>query len=476
MSQVISADVEALRAGISGRVLLPEDPGYDEARTVWNAEIDRRPAVIVRCASADDVSAAIRFARDRSLEIAVRGGAHSTPGNGVVDGGLQIDLRGINGVTVDPSARRAVVGGGATLGAVDAAAQAHGLAVPAGVVSHTGVAGLTLGGGMGWLTRRGGLSIDHLVAAEIVTADGRILQASQSENPDLFWAIRGGGGNFGVVTRFEFSLHEVGPFVQFAFLFWPLEDASAVLRLGEELNTTLPPESFTFMVAALNAPPAPFVPEEHRFRPGIVILMAGWGSPEEHAAVVSRVREQLPPLVEFVSPMPFVALQQLIDEANHFGLFAYDKAAYISELSEGAIAVLAEQMMQKTSPLSLLMLYRLDGAYSEVGEDETAFGGGRSPRYAVFILGITESPEALSRERQWVRSLWESLQPFALGSGSYVNGETEFQQDRVRNSYGPAKYERLAQIKAVYDPDNVFHMNANIPPAREPAGQATPAG
>jgi FAD/FMN-containing dehydrogenase len=476
MAQVISADVEALRAGISGQVFLPEDPGYDEARTVWNADIDRHPAVIVRCANASDVSAAIGFARNRNLEIAVRGGAHSTPGNSVVDDGLQIDLSGIDGVTVDPVARRAVAGGGATLGAVDAAAQAHGMAVPAGIVSHTGIGGLTLGGGMGWLTRRGGLSIDNLVLAEVVTADGRILQASEGENPDLFWAIRGGGGNFGVVTRFEFNLHPVGPLVHFALLFWALEDTAAVLRLAEELNTSLPPDGFTFMVGGLNAPPAPFVPEEHRFRPGAVLLIAGFGSQEEHAAVVTKVREQLPPVFQFATPMPFVALQQLIDEANHFGLFAYDKALYIGELSEGAVAVVAEHLPRKTSPHSILMFYRLDGAYSKVSEDETAFGGGRSPRYAVFILGIGQSREQMAPDREWVRSLWAALQPFALGSGTYLNGEAEFQPDRVRNSYGPAKYERLAQIKAVYDPDNVFHMNANIPPARESATQENPAG
>ena len=476
MAQVISSDVEALRTAIAGQVWLPEDPGYDEARTVWNADIDRHPAVVVRCTSTSDVSAAVGFARRRDLEIAVRGGAHSTAGNCVVEGGLQLDLSGMRDVTVDPVARRALVGGGATLGDVDAAAQAHGLAVPAGAISHTGVGGLTLGGGMGWLTRRAGLSIDKLVSAEVVTADGRILQASERDNPDLFWAIRGGGGNFGVVTSFEFALHPVGPLVQFALLFWSVERTADVLRLAQDLNTTLPAEDVYIMAVGVNAPPAPFVPEEHRLRPGIVLLITGFGSAEEHGAVVARVREQLPPLFDFVTPMPFVELQKMFDEANAFGVFAYDKAVYLGELSEGAIAVVAEHLPHKTSPLSVLFFYRLDGAYSEVGEDQTAFGGGRSPRYCVFLIAIADSPDRLGADRQWVRTLWGALQPHALGSGSYLNGEAEFVEDRVRNSFGPAKYDRLAQIKAIYDPDNVFHLNANIPPATQPANQQSPDG
>ena len=476
MAQVISSDIEALRTAIAGQVLLPEDPGYDEARTVWNADIDRHPAVVVRCTSASDVSAAIGFARGRDLEIAVRGGAHSTAGNCVVEGGLQIDLGGMRDVTVDPVARRAMVGGGATLGDVDAAAQAHGLATPGGLVSHTGVGGLTLGGGMGWLTRKAGLSIDNMVSAEVVTADGRILQASERENPDLFWAIRGGGGNFGVVTSFEFALHPVGPLVQFALLFWSLEKTAEVLRLAQDLNTTRPAEDLNLMPVGVNAPPAPFVPEEHRYRPGIALLITGFGSQEEHAAVVARVREQLPPLFDFVTPIPFVELQKMFDEANAFGLFGYDKALYLGELSEGTIAVVAEHLPRKTSPLSAVFFYRLDSAYSEVGEDQTAFGGGRSPRYGVFIIAMVDNPEKLETERQWVRSFWAALQPHALGTGGYLNGEAEPIEERVRSSFGPAKYGRLAQIKGIYDPDNVFHLNANIPPATQPASQQNPDG
>lgn len=465
MAKVVSPHVQALRTAIAGQVFISDDPGYDQARVVWNGAIDRRPAVIVRCTNAGDVSAAIGFARQQGMEIAVRGGAHSTSGSCVVDGGLQVDLSGMRSVSIDPVARRAVVAGGAMLGDLDAAAQAHGLAVPAGVVSHTGVGGLTLGGGMGWLTRKAGLSIDNLVAAEVVTADGKVLQASERDNPDLFWAIRGGGGNFGVVTSFEFNLHPVGPMVQFGLFFWPLESTAEVLRMAEDLISTVPLD-VNIIVAGINAPPAPFVPEQHRFRPGVALLITGFGSPEQHEAVVTRLRKELPPLFDLVTPMPYVQVQKLIDEANAFGVCAYDKTLYLAELSEDVIAVVTDNLPRKTSPLSPVLFYRLDGAYSEVAEENTAFGGGRSPRWVIFIVGLADSPERLGAERQWVRSFWDALQPHAMGIGSYVNGESEFAVDRVLNSYGPVKYERLARTKAIYDPDNIFHLNANIPPAR----------
>ena len=464
MPQLVSADVENLRTTVTGEVIAPHDPGYDEARAVWNGDIDRHPAVIVRCASAGDVSAAIGFARSRNLEISVRGGAHNASGNSVTEGGLEIDLGAMRTVTVDPVARRAVVGGGATLADRDVATQAHGLATTGGIVGHTGVGGLTLGGGMGWLTRKAGLSVDDLVSAEVVTADGRILHASAEENSDLFWAIRGGGGNFGVVTTFEFQLHPVGPMVAFGLFFWSLQRGTEVLRLARDLFLTLP-RDVNIIVVGVNAPPAPFVPDQHRLQPGYALLVAGLGSEQEHEAIVARIREELPPLFDLVTPMPFVQLQQMFDEDNVFGLFAYDKSLYLEELSEAAIAVVAEQLPRKTSPMSALFFYRLDGAYSEVGDDDTAFGGGRSPRFCVMIVAVADSREGLAPDREWVRSFWTALQPHAMGTGSYVNVDADPADDRVRSSYGPAKYERLARIKAAYDPDNVFHLNANIRPA-----------
>ncbi len=324
---------------ISGTVLTPGQDGYDDARRLWNAQHDRRPAVIAQVRSAEDVAAAVRYGVENGLEIAVRGGAHSVAGASSVDDGLMIDLSGLNAVTVDVEARRARVGGGALLRDLDAATQAHGLAVPAGMISHTGVGGLTLGGGMGWLTRKHGLSIDNLESVQIVTADGSILRAAEDENPDLFWGVRGGGGNFGVVTEFEFRLHEVGPMIQYGLLFWTVDQGADVLRLARDLFPTLPDE-VNVVVAALNAPPAPFVPDALHFAPGFGLVVVGFGSPEEHAEVLDRIRTALPPAFEFATPMPYVALQQTLDEPNDWGRYAYEKGCYLEELSDGAIDVI----------------------------------------------------------------------------------------------------------------------------------------
>jgi hypothetical protein len=465
MTQMVSEDIRELAAMVSGEVIAPGEPGFDDRRRVWNAEIDRRPAVIARCASAADVAAAIGFARENELEISVRGGAHDASGTAVCDGGLMIDLSLLNGVRVDPRARRAHAGGGALLSDLDAATAVHGLAVPAGLISHTGIGGLTLGGGMGWLTRKFGLTIDNLISAEIVTADSRVRRASAAENPELFWALRGGGGNFGVVTSFEFQLHEVDPVVQFGMFFWPLEQGPQALRLARDTIAGLPPD-IAAVVGALNAPPAPFVPEQHHFQPGYVLLLTGFGAAAQHAQIADRVRTSLPPLFEIVTPMPYVALQKLMDEANAWGVRSYEKGTYVEDLSDPVISAITERVPAKNSPMSAVLFYRLDGAYSAVSDAGTAFSGGRSPRYAAFILGIAPDAELLAAERGWVRGLWDALRPHALGSGDgYINGSTDHAADRVRGSYGTAKYGRLARVKAEYDPGNVFHLNANIRPA-----------
>lgn len=459
-----TVDVDGLRAAMRGAVIAPDDPDYDEARTVWNADIDRRPAVIARCADASDVSAAITFAVAAGLEIAVRCGAHSMSGASMVDDGLVVDVSRIGHVVVDPEAKRARVGGGALLGDIDAATQAHGLAMPAGLVSHTGVAGLTLGGGMGWLTRQAGLTIDNLVSAEVVTADGQVRHAAEDEHADLFWAIRGGGGNFGVVTEFEFALHEVDPVVQFGFLFWDAEQGPEVLRLARQVIATLPRE-LNVIIGGLNAPPAPFVPEAHHGRLGYAMLITGFGAVDEHNELVEHIRSSLPPLFELITPMPYVDLQQIVDESNAWGSYCYEKSTYLEELSDEAIEAITDQLPRKTSPMSVVLFYRLDQAYSDVAEDDTAFSGGRSPRFATFMIGMCPTPDLLDAERAWVRSFWQTLQPHADGIGSYVNAMSEQEDDRVKAAYGPAKYARLARIKRDYDPANVFHLNANITPA-----------
>jgi FAD/FMN-containing dehydrogenase len=460
-------DIEVLRTQLSGVVLTRGDTGYHEARSAWNGEIDRYPAVIARCAGATDVAAAIGFARQHGLEISVRGGFHNTAGTAICDDGLMIDLSSLRQVEVDPAARRARVGGGATLGALDAATQAHGLAVPAGIVSPTGVGGLALGGGMGWLTPLFGLTADNLVSAEVVTADERRLRAAADENPDLFWALRGGGGNFGVVTEFEFQLHPVGPLVHLGMFFWGLDQGVEALRLGQDVFATLPGNANAMIISA-NAPPAPFVPEQFHFMPGYIVVVVGFGSAEEHAGVLAPIRAALPPLFEFVTPLPYTQLQQMFDEDARWGLNYYEKALYLDRLSDDAISLITEHQTRKTSPRSMLELVRLDGAYTEVGEDDTAFGGSRSPRISVNIVAITEDLAVLAAEGAWVRSFWAALRPHATGAGGYVNAMAEIEEDRVRASYGPAKYERLARVKAAYDPDNVFHLNANITPALQP--------
>jgi FAD/FMN-containing dehydrogenase len=466
MTDLITQGMDGFRAVMDGPVILPGDAGFDDGRRVWNAGIDRRPAVIARCQSTADVVAAVGFAREHGLEISVRGGAHNPAGTAVADGGLMIDLSELNAVTVDPAARRARAGGGALLANLDAATQAHGLAVPAGLVSHTGVGGLTLGGGMGWLTRKFGLSIDNLAAAEVVTADGRVLRASAAEHPDLFWAIRGGGGNFGVVTSFEFDLHDLDPGVQVAMFFWGLDQGRDALRLAREITAAMPPD-INAVTGAVNAPPAPFVPEEHHFAPGYLLVLTGFGGAPEHAQLVDQIRGSVPPLFDLVAPMRYTDLQQLLDEANAWGSYAYDKSCYLAELSDPVIDVITEQVPGKNSPMSAALFYRLDGAYCRAGEQDTAFSGGRSPRYAAFIIGVAPDDRVLAAERGWVRSFWSALRPHSIGDGDgYINGNTDYAGDGIQGAYGADKYQRLARVKASYDPDNVFHVNVNVQPAR----------
>ncbi|WP_433293606.1 FAD-binding oxidoreductase [Pseudonocardia sp. CA-142604] len=467
MSSTIAGDVTALRATLAGSLITPESPDYDEFRRVWNGDKDGHPAVIVCCESDVDVAAAITFARDAGFEIAVRGGGHSFAGLSTVDDGLVIDLRRMNSVHVDPSARRVKVGGGALLSDMDAATQKHGLATPAGMISHTGVGGLTLGGGIGWQARKSGLGLDNVVSARVVTADGQVRRAADDENPDLLWAIRGGGGNFGVITEFEFQLHEVGPTVQFALLFYGQDQAAEMFRLGQALLDELP-RRFALAMGAITAPDAPFVPEQYQHQPGYVLMLADLG-PEDavgevHTQLVERIRKQLPPLFDMVAPTPFVELQQLFDEATRWGLHCYEKGTYIEELTEEVISVLVEQAPLRTSPHSVMLFMRMDGAYCDTADADTAFGGARTPHFAFFITAVCEAPEMLAAERDWVRNFWHALQPYSIGTGSYINAMSEVEDDRVRATYGE-KYPRLARIKAEYDPHNLFHRNLNILPA-----------
>jgi FAD/FMN-containing dehydrogenase len=461
-----SKSLESLRSTLVGAVITPGDPGYDTARSLWSGCFDRHPAVVVCCASPEDVAAAIGFAQASGLEIAVRGGGHSFSGASAGDDGLMIHLGSLNGTTVDREQRRARVGGGATWAEVDAATQEHGLAVTGGVIGHTGVGGLTLGGGVGWLANRHGYTVDNLVSAEVVLADGRIVRASESEHPDLFWALRGGGGNFGVVTEFEFRLHPVGPEVQFGLLFWEIERGVAGLRACRDLIPTLPPDYGLLIVGALSAPEAPFVPAEHRGKVGHALLVTGFGTADELARAIEPVREMCPPLFEFLTPMPYVAVQLMFDEQEHWGTYGYAKALHMTELTDDVITVMTERAPDKTSPRTLIPVFPLHGAIANLADDATAYGGPRTPYYVVDLETACDDAEQLAADRAWVRSLWDALRPLAPTAAGYINFLAEIgDEDRIRASYGPAKYERLAAIKAKYDPGNLFHRNANIKPA-----------
>jgi FAD/FMN-containing dehydrogenase len=461
-----SPELSGLKRNFAGTLIAADDPDYDDARRLWNADHDGRPAVIARCSSAADVAAAVRFAQERGLELAVRGGAHSTAGSSTADGGLVVDLSAMNAVRIDADRRRAHVGGGALLADLDAAAQEHSLVTPAGMVSHTGVGGLTVGGGMGWLTRRHGLTIDNLLSVEVVLADGRTVHCSNDQEPDLFWAVRGAGANFGVVTEFEFALHPLDTMVSFGLYFWPLERGGDVLRRVRDIyNDATLSRDVMLTTAALNAPPAPFVPAEHHFAPGYAVLVVSYAGPELQAQTTARVLADLPPLFQMETPMPFVELQRLLDETYAWGILAYEKGTYLPELTDAAIDIIVEHVPAKNSPLSALLFYRLDGAFCEVEEDATAFGGRRTPQYGTFILDVAPDRTLLEADRAWVRSLWSALQPHSVVNGAgYVNSMAEYDDARTRATYG-AKYDRLTALKARYDPHNVFHRTANIRPS-----------
>jgi FAD/FMN-containing dehydrogenase len=465
MVSLSGSALETLRSGFGGEVILPGDAGYDEGRSLWNGDIDRRPAVIAVASSADDVAAAIRLARDHDLEIAVRGGGHSFAGHGAGDDGVMINLGRMRVVTVNPAAHRVRCGPGTTWADLDAATQPHAQAVPGGQISHTGVAGLSLGGGIGWLTNKAGLSCDNLVSARVVTADGRIVTASATEHPELHWALRGGGGNFGVVTEFEFSTHDVGPLVNLGLFFWSVDEGADALRFIRDFVSRAP-DDVAAQLIGLNAPPAPFVPERFHFAPCYGLAVVGFGSPEEHAALVQPIRDDYPPLFDFVTPIPFTDLQQMLDEAAPWGILAYEKALYIEDpVTDDALAVVADFLPRKASPMSIMPVFPLNGAYTRVGVDDTAFGGPRVPMWVFNISAIAPDPDLLATDRAWVRSFWEALLPYASSVGGYVNFQNDVDEERVRESYGAAKYDRLARVKAEYDPDNLFHKNANIKPA-----------
>jgi hypothetical protein len=453
-------DLTGLRDGFRGELLRPNGAGYEEARRVWNASISRFPGLIARCAGVADVIAAVRFARENELLLAVRGGGHSFPGQSVCDGGLVIDLSPMKGIRVDPEARTVRAQAGVLLGELDRETQAFGLAVPSGIVTHTGLSGLTLGGGIGWLMRKYGLTIDQLRSVDLLTANGELVKASAEENPDLFWGVRGGGGNFGIVTEFEFRLNPVGPTVLAGPIFWPMEDSPDVLRFYREWIAEAPDELMTIVVHR-KAPPLPFVPPELHGKLVVAVVCCYAGPLEEGEKVVKPLKAFGSPVLDLCVPKPFLTHQAMFDPSFPHGWWYYMRSCDVAELADEVIDITVEHSLRISSPLTAFPIWQRGGAAGRVGEEETALGG-RDAGHTFNITAVTESAEGFAEEREWVRNFWSALEPYH--TGAYVNFLMEEGEERVREAYGARKYDRLKALKRRWDPDNLFRMNQNIRP------------
>jgi len=450
-----------LSGAIKGRVLAPDDSGYDEARQIWNAMIDRRPAVIVQPANCDDVAPAIKFARENALEISIRGAGHNIAGNAICNGGLTIDFSQMKQVQVDAAKKRAYVDAGATLGDLDAATQRHGLATPVGINSTTGIAGLTLGGGFGWLTRKHGMTIDNLVSTDVITADGKKLHTSEQDNPELFWALRGGGGNFGVVTQFEFALHPVGPEIFAGLLVFPFAQAKQVLTRYRQF-ATMAPEDLSVWVVLRQAPPLPFLPQDVHGKEVIVlpIFYAG-GAAAEGGRLIDELRSFGNSHGEHVGAQPYAEWQKAFDPLLTAGARNYWKSHNFTELSDGAIDSIIEYAGKLPSPQCEIFIGHIAGAANRVPSEAMAY----AHRDAKFVLNVHGRWESAAEDRScidWARAFFKASAPYA-SAGAYVNFMTEDEGERVTAAYGP-NYARLAQLKKRFDPDNVFHLNHNIKP------------
>jgi FAD/FMN-containing dehydrogenase len=451
--------VQGLAASMRGNLIQPSDPGYDEARTIYNAMIDKHPALIAHCSNVADVIAAVNFARDNDIIVAIRGGGHNGPGLSLVDDGLVIDLSAMNGVRVDPVNRTARVEGGSLLGDLHHASNAFGLATPSGIISTTGVGGITLGGGLGHLTRQMGLAIDNLLEADVVLADGSFVTASETENPDLFWALRGGGGNFGVVTSFLFRLHPI-PNLYAGPMLWHLDRSAEVLRWYRDFITNAPDDLNGFFAFLTVPAVAPF-PEElwNQKMCGVVWAYTG-ETPEE---VFAPIRVQFgPPALDWVGPISHPALNSMFDGIYPAGDQWYWKADFVTEIPDEAVDIHVQYAEQLPTGKSTMHLYPIDGVAGRVAKDATAWNY-RDAKWGMVMVGVSPDPADNERMIDWTRSYWSALHPYSAG-GAYVNMMMEEGQDRVRASYGE-HYDRLAQIKAKYDPGNLFRVNQNITPA-----------
>lgn len=455
-------EVDAFSANLDGRLLTPDAEGYDTATSLWNGMITKRPALVVAAASPEDAVRTVNFVRDHGLELSIKGGGHNIAGLALTDGGITLDLSALKSVAVDPDARLARVAPGCTLGDVDRATQEHALVTTLGFVSATGAAGLTLGGGFGYLTRRFGWTVDDLEEARVVTADGATVRASRTENEDLFWALRGGGGNFGVVTEFTYRLHDVGPQVIGGIIAWPAERAEEVLNAYREATAAVPRE-LTLVVLRRNAPPAPWLPESAHGKPMIAIVACHSGSPEQADADLASLRALGDPLADIIQVRDYVQLQSMLDATQPKGMHFYWKSEFVSDLSDELLVAYHAQFEGLDAPANQIVLFHLAGALNEHDENDGAVGN-REAGWACVVQAMwsPDSP-AGPKNREWVREAWQALKAFSTG-GNYVNFQTDDEPaERTAESYR-GNFGRLRTIKAAVDPDNLFRVNRNIRP------------
>jgi len=462
MTQAPTIDEAALgklAQGFRGRLLRPGDSGYDAARTIFNAMIDRRPALIAQPTDTSDVASAVNFARENGLLVSVKGGGHAASGHAVCDDGLMINLSLMKAITVDRQSRIAVSEAGVTWGEFDAATQEHGLAVTGGRVPSTGIAGLTLGSGSGWLERKLGYTVDNMIGAEVVTADGNVLRASEKENPELFWGLRGGGGNYGIVTKFEYRLHPIGPIIFGGMLIFPRPRAAEVIKAYREF-IEVAPDDVGGAIALLCAPPEPFVPEPMHGMPILAVVVCYTGRPEDGEQAIKPILD-LGPVMNMTQPMPYVELQRMIEGGNQPGFQNYWKADMYPELPDEAVDTLAAVTAEPISTMTAIIVQPIGGAVHRVPDDATAMGW-RSAKWALHILGMWDDPAENEKQIAWVRNVAAALQPFAQ-KGTYLNYLMDEGQQRVEESFGPT-FQRMIALKNKYDPTNFFRLNQNIEP------------
>jgi hypothetical protein len=455
--------IDELRTRFRGALLRPGEEGYDEARRVWNGAIDRRPALIARCAGADDVAAAVRFARERDLVISVRGGGHAVAGHAVCDDGVMIDLSLMKAVCVDPDARAARAAGGVLWRELDAATQSFGLATTGGVISHTGIGGLTLGGGLGHIMRKFGLTVDNLRGVDLVTAEGEHVRADADTEPELFWGLRGGGGNFGIATAFEYDLHPLGPMVLGGSVFWPADDGPDVLRRVREYLPEAPDElgvAFSLMLA----PPLPVMPPSRVGKPAVALVLVWAGDPADGQRALAPLREVGSPLADSVAVVPYVFIQSMLDGGAPHGRHYYWKSHRFPDLDDAVIDVFLERLAAMTSPFAQITGWAMGGAVSRVDPDATAVGEREDGIDVSFAIGWQPNDPEPERHRDWSRSAWQALQPYS--TGIYANFISDEGEEGIEAAYGDRRA-RLSALKTMWDPDNALRMNANIRPTVE---------